>query len=179
MNARAIILGLASVSRRCTGAPDQAQRRAADGDRSARIRSHRALPENPRHLRGRARSERRRNTIITDIGLAPRANGKVRYTSTFYILRPVTLANGNRKIFYDFGNRGGKRILEWFNDGHEAHDPTSAADFGQGFLMRHGYTVAWSGWASDVAANPRMMSIQVPIARMPTAVRSRHTLSPS
>ena len=64
------------------------------------------------------------NTVIADIGLAPRTNGKVLYSSTFYILRPVNLGRGNHKIFYDFGNRGGKRILQWFNDGTASDDPS-------------------------------------------------------
>ena len=45
------------------------------------------------------------NAPIADIDLAPRSNGKVRYTSTFYVLRPLDLAKGNRGLFYDFGNR--------------------------------------------------------------------------
>jgi hypothetical protein len=104
------------------------------------------------------------NAPIADIDLAPRSNGKVRYTSTFYVLRPLDLAKGNRGLFYDFGNRGNKRILQWFNDGKESNDPTTAAEFGNGFLMRAGYSVAWSGWAGDIAARPQMMSITLPIA---------------
>ena len=65
------------------------------------------------------------NAVIADIGLAPRTSGKVLYTSTFYILRPVNLGRGNHKIFYDFGNRGGKRILQWFNDGTASDDPST------------------------------------------------------
>jgi hypothetical protein len=107
------------------------------------------------------------NAPIADIDLAPRADGKVRYSSTFYILRPLDLAKGNRKLFYDFGNRGNKRILEWFDDGKESDDPTSAAEFGNGFLMRSGYSVAWSGWAGDVAVAPHRMSITLPIAVKP------------
>src|SRR5215475_7278152 len=53
----------------------------------------------------------RRNAVIADVGLAPTNSGKVRYTSTFQILRPAELGKGNRKIFYDFANRGSKRIL--------------------------------------------------------------------
>jgi hypothetical protein len=109
----------------------------------------------------------RRNAVIADIGLAPRSGGKVRYTSTFYMLRPADLGKGNRKIFYDFANRGNKRILQWFNDGAETNDPAAAADFGNGFLMRNGYTVAWSGWGGDVPATRNMMSIDLPIARNP------------
>jgi len=170
MNARAIILGLASLSLLGLSGAAQARLIKLNAEPPTVIDLPAFGATGPYlKIRGTFEGELdpndRRNAIITDIGLAPRTNGKVRYTSTFYILRPMTLANGNRKIFYDFGNRGSKRILEWFNDGHEAHDPTSAADFGQGFLMRHGYTVAWSGWAGDVAANPRMMSIQVPVAK--------------
>jgi hypothetical protein len=107
------------------------------------------------------------NAPIADIDLAARASGKVRYTSTFYILRPVSLANGNRRLFYDFGNRGNKRIIEWLNDGKESDDPTTAADFGNGFLMRSGYSVAWNGWAGDVAVAPHKMSITLPVATEP------------
>jgi hypothetical protein len=108
-----------------------------------------------------------RNTVIADIGLAPRTNGRVLYSSTFYILRPVNLGRGNYKIFYDFGNRGGKRILQWFNDGTASDDPSTAAHFGNGFLMRQGYTVAYSGWAGDVTPGPNVMSVNVPTATNP------------
>src|SRR5438067_6648496 len=37
----------------------------------------------------------RRNAVIADIGLASVSKGKVRYSSTFVILRPRDLANGN------------------------------------------------------------------------------------
>jgi hypothetical protein len=104
------------------------------------------------------------NAPIVDIDLAPRSDGKVRYASTFYVLRPLDLAKGNRRLFYDFGNRGNKRILEWFNDGKESSDPTTASDFGHGFLMRSGYSVGWNGWAGDVAAGPHQMSITLPVA---------------
>ena len=50
--------------------------------------------------------------MIVDIGLAPQV-GRQRFAirSTFFILRPVDLSKGNGKLFYDFGNRGNKRIL--------------------------------------------------------------------
>lgn len=105
-----------------------------------------------------------RNAVIADIDLAPRENGMVRYRSTFFLLRPVDLARANGKIFYDFGNRGNKRILQWFNDAAPANDPSEPEHFGHGFLMRQGYVVALSGWAGDVAAGPNIMSIEVPIA---------------
>jgi hypothetical protein len=108
-----------------------------------------------------------RNAVIVDIDLAPRVGGKVRYTSTFFILRPADLSKGNRKLFYDFGNRGNKRILEWFNDGTETNDPSTAEHFGNGFLMRQGYIVALSGHMGDVTPEPNLMSIELPVAVNP------------
>src|SRR5262249_54100614 len=106
----------------------------------------------------------RRNALIADIDLAPKDKGMVRYTSTFFVLRPVDLARGNAKLFYDFGNRANKRILQWFNDATESNDPSTPSEFGHGFLMRQGYIVALSGWAADVAPGPNLMTIDVPIA---------------
>jgi hypothetical protein len=88
----------------------------------------------------------RRNAVITDIDLAPKVGGKVRYKSTFAILRPQSLAAGNHEILYDFGNRGQKHIIEWFNDATPADDPKEAKDFGNGWLMRQGFDVVCSGW---------------------------------
>ena len=51
-----------------------------------------------------------RNSGIVDIQLAPKnANGKVEYSHTFYILKPLDLSKGNHKLMYDPPNRGGKR----------------------------------------------------------------------
>src|SRR5262249_58601883 len=62
---------------------------------------------------GEINPDDRRNAVIADIQLAPSTDGKVRYSSTFVLLRPQNLANGNRKIFYAFGNRGNKHLLPW------------------------------------------------------------------
>ena len=110
------------------------------------------------------------NSVIADIELAKRPAGstKVTYKSTFFILRPVDLAKGNGKLFYDFGNRGAKRILQWINDGTESADPTTTENFGNGFLMRQGYVVALSGWAGDVVPGPSVMSVlEMPVAVNP------------
>ena len=37
-------------------------------------------------------------------------------------------------------------------------------DFGNGFLMRHGYTVAWVGWQPDVPRRDGLMALSVPAA---------------
>ena len=108
-----------------------------------------------------------KNAVIADIALAPRTDGKVHYKTTFAILRPAVMAKGNGKIFHDFGNRGNKYTLLWFNDGTPDNDPKSAADFGNGFLMRYGYTATWNGWDGDAPRQPDMMTIDLPVATNP------------
>ncbi len=109
----------------------------------------------------------RRSADIVDIELAPVIDGKVRYRSTFFILRPADLSRGNGKLFYDFGNRGSKRMLQWFNDGDASDDPSGADDFGHGFLMREGYIVAQSGYSSHVRGGLNVLGAELPIAINP------------
>jgi alpha/beta hydrolase family protein len=48
-----------------------------------------------------------RNAIIQDIKLAPRnANGKVEYTATFQIIKPVDMSQSSHLMFHDVANRG-------------------------------------------------------------------------
>jgi len=98
---------------------------------------------------------------IADLGLAPRnAAGHVESSADFYVLRPV--GGGNRRLLLDVPNRGRKIALGMFNSTPRSNDPTSPEDFGNGFLMRHGYTVAWVGWQSDVPRQDGMMVLDVP-----------------
>jgi hypothetical protein len=103
----------------------------------------------------------RRNAVIADINLVP---GRVAYKANFFLLRPADLRKGNGKLFYNFNNRGNKQIFNWLNDGTTSDNPTTAEHFGNGFLMRYGYSVALSGWAGDVRPAPNVMSIEVPTA---------------
>src|SRR5690348_8613255 len=50
------------------------------------------------------------NAIITDIDLAPRVRGKVPYSFTFTVRRPVDLTKSNRTLLYDIANRGVKVV---------------------------------------------------------------------
>src|SRR5215831_15501412 len=98
---------------------------------------------------------------IADIELAPRnADGVVESRADFYLLRP--LAGGNRRLLLDLPNRGRKVALGMFNSTPRSNDPTSRDDFGNGFLMRHGYTVAWVGWQHDVPREDGLMALTVP-----------------
>lgn len=98
---------------------------------------------------------------IADLTLAPRgAGGLVESSADFYLLRP--LGGGNRRLLLDVPNRGRKIALGMFNSAPRSNDPTSPEDFGNQFLMRHGYTVAWVGWQPDVPRRDGMMALTVP-----------------
>ncbi len=112
-------------------------------------------------LRFTADPAARANEPIADLGLAPRnARGLVEYSADFYLLRP--LDGGRRRLLLDVPNRGRKIALGMFNSTPRSNDPTSREDFGNQFLMRHGYTVAWIGWQPDVPRRDGMMAMTVP-----------------
>src|SRR5215831_11315193 len=79
---------------------------------------------------------------VVDIDKAARdAHGRVHFTADFMLLKPVAMANGNQRLFFDWANRGNKRCLQFFNDAPGSNDPRTLAHAGNGFLMRRGYTV--------------------------------------
>ncbi|MBV8534977.1 MAG: hypothetical protein JO128_05260, partial [Alphaproteobacteria bacterium] len=88
-------------------------------------------------------------------------------SSDFYILKPVNLASGNGALLYDVNNRGNKQALFQFNSGTRTNDPTTAEDAGNGFLMRTGFTVVWSGWLYDLPDANHNLRLAAPVARGP------------
>jgi hypothetical protein len=106
-----------------------------------------------------------RNTSIADIGMAPRnAAGKVEAVSDVEILRPSDPKRGNGKLFYEAVNRGNKQSPNVFNDATSATSKamTKAADAGNGYLLREGYTLVWSGWQGDLKSAPGTLALSVP-----------------
>lgn len=104
------------------------------------------------------------NGKIVDLGLAPRnADGLVEYATDLYILRPVELARGNRRLIYDVNNRGNKRLLQFLNDAVHSNAPSTAEHAGNGFLMRRGYSIVWSGWQGDLLPGAGRMTMELPI----------------
>ncbi len=100
---------------------------------------------------------------VTDIALAPRnAKGLVEFSGDFYLLKPVDMRKGNGRLLMDLANRGRKVALGMFNSAPRVPDPATAEEFGNGFLMRQGYTVAWVGWQIDVPRRDGLMALEVP-----------------
>jgi hypothetical protein len=76
---------------------------------------------------------------IVDLDKAPGdRDGRVRFAADFMILKPAEMPRGNRRLFFDYGNRGNKRALQFFNDAAASNDPLAPDHAGNGFLMRRG-----------------------------------------
>ncbi len=110
-----------------------------------------------------------RNAVIQDLDLVPaNAAGRVELSTDVLILKPVDMSRGNGKIFFEVNNRGDNLAFFLMQDSvvFPANDPSTAADVGNGFLMRQGYTLVWAGWEGDVKAGNGRFTIQLPF---PTA----------
>src|SRR6267142_2085654 len=106
-----------------------------------------------------------RNGDIVDLKLAPRnARGEVESSADFYMLKPVDPRRGNGRLFYEVGNRGGKGMLPTFQKATGSPDPSTEAEFGDGALMRQGFTLLWMGWQWDVPVRPGTMRMEMPTA---------------
>ncbi len=103
------------------------------------------------------------NAIMVNLDKAPRnARGMVEFTSPFFILKPVDMAQGKQKIFYGVNNRGNKLDLAWRTilprTGPNNNNPLTAADAADGLLFRLGYTYVDASWQGNVApGNDRLV----------------------
>ena len=105
------------------------------------------------------------NAGIVDLDLAPRdRRGMVACSADVSILAPADPERGNGRVLFDVLNRGKRRALKYFNAAGEDEDPAAHLDPGNGFLMRHGYTVAWCGWQYDVPDTPGLLRLGAPDA---------------
>lgn len=115
------------------------------------------------------------NARIVDLRNAPRgASGLVEATGDFVVLQPIDPAARRGTALVDVPNRGRRLALASFNriardppsglDANATLDPTSG-DWGDGFLMQAGLTIAWVGWQHDAPAFPGSLRLAVPRAR--------------
>lgn len=105
---------------------------------------------------------RAQNASIVDLGLAPRnSQGQVEYWADLFILAPADPSRGNGALLYDVNNRGNKLALGTFNNGGN-NNPTTHEHAGDGFLMRHGFTVVWSGWDGELLPGDNRLRLTAP-----------------
>jgi len=94
------------------------------------------------------------NQVIANLDRVPRnADGKVEATGDVRILVPSDPTRGNGVALVDIANRGRLTALG-FNRG-------GSGPLGDGFLLKHGYTVVWVGWEFDVPED-RPIRLTVP-----------------
>ncbi|MFP6595677.1 MAG: alpha/beta hydrolase domain-containing protein [Dehalococcoidia bacterium] len=98
------------------------------------------------------------NERIADIKLAPRnVGGLVEFESDLAIVAPLDPSRGNNRMLLDVVNRGNRVSVPMFNlgvrplfGGVHAEEPNPEIDPGNGFLMRHGYSIISCGWQNDL-----------------------------
>ena len=91
------------------------------------------------------------NKAIADIDLAPRnARGRVEFSADLFILTPQDPARASGSVLFEVSNRGGKGLLTTFNRATASTDPMQPEHFGDGLLMKNGFTLVWVGWEFDV-----------------------------
>jgi hypothetical protein len=96
----------------------------------------------------------------------------VRFSSDLYVLRPADPSKGNGVLLFEVPNRGRRGLLGRFNRAERpGNDPTIDPDFGDGLLMREGYTLVWVGWEVDVPAP--LLRIDAPAALLPPGEEDR------
>jgi hypothetical protein len=102
---------------------------------------------------------------IADLDKAPRnGDGQVECAADVMLLVPRDPARWNRRVLFDWGNRGNKRALQFFNDAPHTNTPATVDDAGNGFLMRRGYAVVWAGWEGDLLPGEGRTVLDVPVA---------------
>ena len=106
------------------------------------------------------------NKGIALIDKAPRnTRGGVEYTTDFFVLRPKDPAKGNGRLLYEVNNRGRKMLFGNIADGPQGvNDPKTMADVGNGFPMRRGWTIVWSGWDPDAPRANKGLGLTAPVA---------------
>src|SRR5260370_39049865 len=108
------------------------------------------------------------NQLIANLKRAPRNDhGQVTFFADFYVISPVDPRKGNGTLLFEVGNRGRKGLLTAFSRAKSSFEPRTEAEFGDGLLLKEGFTLAWAGWQFAVPRQPPLMSVTVPVAHDP------------
>jgi hypothetical protein len=106
-----------------------------------------------------------RNAQVFDIDKASRnARGMVEFSADAVILKPVDMRKGNDALYFEVNNRGNKISLTMMHDTPPGTNNNALGGFGNGFLMRQGYVIAWVGWGADIAPGADRLTVNFPVA---------------
>ena len=105
------------------------------------------------------------NQVIVDLDKAPRnSQGKVEFSSDLFIIRPKDPTKGNGVVLFDVVNRGNKSLMSVFSRATRGTTFTREEEFGDAYLLKQGYTLAFVGWQFDIAPGKGQVGFSAPIA---------------
>lgn len=109
------------------------------------------------------------NGQVVDLEWAPvNADGQVEAWADFMVLQPKDPGKRRGMGWLEVSNRGGKASLRYFNGASgRSLDPGTEADFGDGLLLRQGFTIIWVGWQWDIPEGDGLLRLRGPVARFP------------
>ena len=90
------------------------------------------------------------NVDIADIELADSVDGLVHFDGDILLLLPDSTDRGNGTLLLEAPNRGHPLALRSFNRAPFDDVLADPIEPGDGFLMRHGWSIAFVGWQWDV-----------------------------
>ena len=97
------------------------------------------------------------NQVVVGLDRVTRnARGMVEATGDLVVLRPTNRQLGNGVALIDAANRGRHPAFSALSFNRGGSGP-----YGDGFLMREGYTIVWVGWEFDVPSD-RPLRLHVP-----------------
>ena len=103
------------------------------------------------------------NASIVDLEYAPVDEaGCVRFQSDFTLVAPREPSKGNGRVIVEVVNRGRRRTVAFFNRGPTPAIDSDAIPEGDGFLLRHGYSVLSIGWQWDVYRSDALLGLDAP-----------------
>ncbi len=103
------------------------------------------------------------NAPIVDLEYAPLdASGCVRFDSDFTLVAPRDASKGNGRVIVEVVNRGRRRTIAFFNRGPTPPIDSDGIPEGDGFLLRHGYSVLSIGWQWDVYRSDALLGLTAP-----------------
>jgi hypothetical protein len=111
------------------------------------------------------------NSGIVNLQYAPvNDRGHVEYSVDITILKPIDIDKGNGRLIYDVLNRGHEKALSDLNlSKFSSIGPDEVSDPATAYIMKRGYTVAWSGWEAEDSAETSRPGLQK--AKFPVAMR--------
>lgn len=107
------------------------------------------------------------NSTITDLQYATVNDaGRVAFESDFTLVAPADPSSGNGRLIVEVVNRGRRRTIPFFNRAPTPPITSTEIPDGDGFLLKHGYSVLSIGWQWDVYRSDALLGLDAPEIRI-------------